>query len=228
MQGRNQQLEGGQELSQIAQKDFNNGSLLQRIIEAVNTLARNTGSAAVGKLPPPAPVDSIQVQGTQDNSTNTHTCPSEIMHLTLTHNQSVDKHVNYFSEIDTNPAFTAPHVIHHGTSRSAFIPLPSQDSEGNPQTYYLRSYPQYNGSDAQKPTVFGGLAAPLKIQMTPPTVTVVVNNVPSTTTYSLPNKTTLLTSKGSGTAAPNGSQGGKGFGTDLTRPAPGPKRSVAS
>jgi hypothetical protein len=210
MQGRSEQLSGGQELSQISQKDFNNGSLLQRIIDAVNTLARNVGSAAVGKMPPPHPIQSITVQGTQNNSTNTLVAPSEILHWTLNHTQEVDKHVNYFSEIDTNPAFTAPHVIHHGASRTGFLSLPTQDNTGKVQTYYLRSYPQYLGSDAQKPTVFGGLAQPLKIQMTGS------------------SKTTLLTSTGSGTAAANGSQGGKGFGTDLTRPVPGPKRNLLS
>ena len=220
MQGRNQDLVGGQELAIISQKDFNNGTLLQRIIDAVNSGLRNVGAAAVGKVLPPPPIQSITVQGSQNNATNTVTCPSEILHWTINHTQVVDKHVNYFSEIDTTPAFSQPHVVFHGPSRTGFLNLPTQDSNGVTQTYYLRSYPQQLGSDAQKPTVLGGLAAPLKIQMTPPTVVV------GATTYTIPSQTTLLPSTGSGTVAATGTQGGQGFGTPLTRPAPGPKRSL--
>ena len=49
MQGKNGILEGGQELTRITQMDFNNGNLLNRIIEAVNSLATNLGASAVGK-----------------------------------------------------------------------------------------------------------------------------------------------------------------------------------
>ena len=208
MLGKNAQLEGGQELTAITRRDFENGTLLDRIISAVNSLAKNLGATSVGKLPPPPPVDAIQVQGTQVK--NTFTCPSEILHWTITHNQSIDKGVHYFSEISTSPNFSAPHVVHHGTSRSGFLSLPTFFNDGaTVQTYYLRSYPQYPGSDPQKPTVFGGLASPLKIQMTGISAT------------------TLLSSTGSGTASSAGMQGGKGFGDVLTRPAPGPKRSLA-
>ena len=206
MQGKDSRLEGGQELSKITQKDFDNGTLLSRIIEAVNSLAKNLGATSVGKLSPPPPIDSIQVQGTQVKSTLT--CPSEILHWVITHNQSIDKGVRYFSEISTTPNFPpyATHSVDHGTSRSGFLSLPTQDNEGNTQTYYLRSFAQYPGSDPQKPTVFGELAAPVKIQMTGT------------------SKTTLLSSTGSGTAV---TQSGKGLGDVLTRPAPSPKRSLA-
>ncbi len=207
MQGKNSDLQGGQELTKLTQKDFDNGSLLKRIIEAVNSLAKNTGAAAVGKLSPPPPIQSINVQGTQVG--NTLTAPSEILHWTLNHTQEIQKHVNYFTEIDTNPNFTQPHVVAHGASRSGFLHLPSfQDDGKTVNTYYMRSYPQYHGSDAQKPTVLGGLASPLAIQMTGASAT------------------TLLPSTGSGTASATGQQGGKGMGTDLVRPAPVPKRSI--
>jgi hypothetical protein len=231
MYGRNAQLEGGQELTTISRKDFDSGSLLQRIIDAVNSVALNLGAMAVGKLEPPPPINSIQVQGTQTG--NVLTAPSEILHWTLSHNGEINKHVNYFTEIDINPNFTQPHVIHHGASRSGFLHLPTQDSNGNTQTYYMRSYPQYLGSDPAKPTVLGGLAGATKIQMTPPTVTstgtVVVGGTsyPFTSTGPAPSQTTLLSSTGSGTASSQGTQGAKGFGTILTRPAPGPKRSLA-
>ena len=223
MQSRNAILEGGQELSVISQQDFNHGSLLQRIISAVNSLASNVGVSAVGKLPPPPPVDSIQVQGTQ--SGNVLTAPSETLHWTMAHNQEVQKGIHYFTEIDTNPNFTQPHVIAHGTSRTGFLHLPSQDNNGVQQTYYMRSYPQMPGSDPQKPTVLGGLGAATQIVMTPPTTTVTIGGLP--VTISIPSKTTLLPSTGSGTAAPNGQQGGHGLGKVLTRPAPTTKRSLA-
>lgn len=205
MQGN--QLVGGQELSVIAQRDFNNGNLLQRIIDAVNGLAKNVGASAVGKVDSPPPVNSIQVQGTQ--SGNVITCPSEILHLTLTHNGSLNKGVQYIHEISTDPNFSAPHIVDGGCSRSLFVHLPAQDSNGNPQVYYHRAYAQYPGSDPAHPTVLGGLAAPTQIVMTGT------------------SKTSLLTSTGSGTASAQGTQGGHGLGKLLTRPAPGPKRSTS-
>jgi hypothetical protein len=209
MQGNASRLEGGQELIRIQQKDYENGKLLDRIIDAVNTLAKNVGATAVGKLSPPPPIDSIQVQGLMGTpSSNSFTCPSEILHWTITHNQTLDKGVRYFSEVSTDHNFPpfSTHVVDHGTSRSGFLSLPTFLSDKvTMQTYFLRSYPQYPGSDPQKPTVFGGQASPLKIQMT---------GISSTT---------LLSSTGSGTAV---TQSGKGLGVVLTRPSPGPKRNL--
>jgi len=207
MHGENQELEGGRELNYISQKDAYSGTLLSRIISAVNTLAKNAGVAAVGKVTPPPPIDSINVQGNQVG--DTITAPSEILHWTLNHNQAITKGIRYFSEIDTDPNFTAPHVIDHGTSRSAFLHLPTQNNDGQPHTYYLRSYAQYRGSDPAKPTVHGNLGAAFKIKLTGT------------------SKTSLLTSAGSGTASSNGQQGGHGLGIVLNRPAPGPKRNVS-
>ena len=207
MHGENEQLQGGRELNYIGQKDTYAGSLFARIISAVNTLAKNAGVAAVGKVTPPPPVDSITVQGNQAGSVIT--CPSEIMHWTLNHAQAIQKNIRYFSEIDTDPNFPAPHVVDHGSSRSAFLTLPKMDNDGNVHTYYLRSYAQMPGSDPCSPTVHGNLGGAFKIRMTGS------------------SKTSLLTSAGSGTAAPNGQQGGHGLGIVLDRPAPGPKRNVS-
>lgn len=206
MRGENEELQGGQELSYIGQKDAYAGTLFGKIISAVNTLAKNAGVAAVGKVSPPPPINRINVQGTLSNGILT--APSEILHWTLDHNQAVKKGVQYISEIDTNPSFTAPHVIDHGCSRSAFLSLPAKDGNNVAQTYYLRSYAQYHGSDPAKPTVHGGLGGAIGIQMTGA------------------SKTTLLTSAGSGTASPTGQQGGHGLGVVLDRPAPTTKRSV--
>jgi hypothetical protein len=207
MQSRNAILEGGQELTKIQQQDFNNGTLLQRIIDAVNSVAKNVGAAAVGKLPPPPPINSIQVSGTQ--SGNIITCPSEHLHLTLTHNGEVSKGVQYIHEISTEQNFLAPHIVDGGCSRSLFVHLPALDNNGKVQTYYHRAYAQYHGSDPAKPTVLGGLAGATQIQMTGT------------------SKMSLLSSTGSGTASHTGMQGAKGLGVELTRPAPGPKRNVA-
>lgn len=218
MTGQNSILDGGQELNMVTQSNVYNGSLLRRIILAVNTLATNSGVSAIGKLPPPPNVDSIQVQGTQAN--NVLTCSSEILHWTLTHNQTVSKGIRYFSEIDTNPGFTQPHIIDHGTSRTGFLSLPTFSSAENktnsqPTNYYLRSYAQYQGSDPSQRTVFGNLNG-----------STVINMGGTGTDSGNGSVTPLLSSTGSGTASPQGQQGGKGLGTVLSRPKPQPKRSV--
>ena len=145
-QGLNEQLTGGRELSYINQRDNYAGSLFSRIIDAVNTGFTNAGVSAVGKVSPPPKVDNITIQGTL--ASGILTCPGEIFHAVLTHNQSVNKGIRYFSEIDTNPNFTAPHVIDHGTSRSVFLNLPTFMNDNKTlQTYYHRSYAQYTGSN---------------------------------------------------------------------------------
>lgn len=209
MQGLNGNLTGGRELTYIEQKDPYASSLFLRIINAVNFLAKSNSMSAVGKVTPPPPIDSVQVQGTYSSATNTLTCSSEHLHWVLTHNQSIKKGIQYITEIDTSPSFLQPHIIDHGCSRSGFTQLPTYLNDGvTQQTYYMRSYPQYHGSDPQTPTVFGGQNNPTKIVMTGSSAV------------------TLLPSTGSGTAS-NGQQGAKGLGVVLTRPAPGPKRNLA-
>jgi hypothetical protein len=211
MRGENEVLQGGRELNFISQKDPYNGSLLSKMIDAINAVAKHAGVAAVGKVPPPPRIDSINVQGTLSGSVMT--CPSEILHWTLNHNQAISKGVRYISEVDTDPNFPSPHVIDHGCSRSAFLHLPTNQNDGvTPNVYYLRSYAQYPGGDPCAPTVHGNLGGAIQIKMTGGTN---------------PSATSLLTSTGSGTAAPNGQQGGHGLGVVLDRPAPGPKRNVS-
>lgn len=206
-QGENKQLEGGRELPYLNQKDNFLGSLLQRIIASVNQTAKNAAVSSVGKISPPHPIDSIQVQGKQVG--NVITAPGEILHYTLTHNQAVSKGVQYISEVSTDPNFIQPHVIDHGSSRSVFLTLPTFQNDGvTPNVYYLRSYAQYHGSDPCKPTVLGNIGGAIQIKM------------------SGLNAATPLPSTGSGTASPSGQQGGHGLGIVLDRPAPTSKRSV--
>jgi len=214
--GENQQLTGGRELNYLAQKDSYLGSFLSRVVVAVNQLATNAGVAAVGKTSPPPKIDSIQVQGSLNGGTIV--CPSEILHHVLVHNQAVNKGVTYFSEVDTSPNFPNPHVISHGTSRSSFLSLPTYatataQANAQPTNYYLRSYAQNPGSDPSEPTVLGNIGGETAIQMTPL----------AGTTGSV---TQLLPSTGSGTASPQGGQGGAGLGKVLTRPAPQSKRQL--
>ena len=206
--GANQQFEGGAELDFLSQKDTYLGKFLRRVVAAINTTAQNASVSSVGLFPTPPKVDSINVAGTFSASTNTITTTSELLHWTMVHNQQVHKGVRYFTEIDTNPNFTQPHVIDHGTSRSGFLHLPANDNNNAPISYYMRSYAQYHGSDPSEPTVVGGLSNPTQILLTGT------------------SQMSLLPSLGSGTASQTGQQGGQGLGDVLTRPAPTTKRSV--
>ncbi len=206
--GKNGQLSGGRELAYVTQKDALHGSLLQRIITSINTLGANIAVSPTGKLPSPPPIDAIDVQGDMDVTTNTITVPSEHLHWTMTHNPAIQKGVQYISEIDTDPNFPQPHIIDHGASRSGFLSLPAMNGD-IPNTYYLRSYAQYHGSDPSPRNTLGGRDGATRIQLT-----------------SAGAGHSLLPSRGSGTAAPTGQQGGKGLGTVLNRPSPGPKRDL--
>jgi hypothetical protein len=208
MRGENEQLTGGRELPYIALRDNFTGTLFSRVIEAVNQLAKNAGVAAVGKVTPPPPIDSIAVSGSAPSNGIVTVANSETLHWTINHAQEVNKGIKYISEIDTDPNFTQPHQHFHDASRSGFLSLPTNNAAGNKHTYYLRTQAQYPGSNPSKPTVFGGISGAIGIQL------------------GGSSKMDLLPSTGSGTASSSGQQGGKGLGVDLTRPAPRPKRSV--
>jgi hypothetical protein len=208
MKGNLAQLQGGRELSYITQNDSYAGSLFSRIIDAINNMAKSTSVSATGKLPPPPPIDGVTVAGTVDDTGTVITTPSEHLHWTIEHNGAVQKGVQYMSEISTEPNFIRPHVVDHGCSRSGFLHLPALDETGAAQTYYLRSYAQYHGSDPTDPTVVGGKSQAVQINLTGA------------------SQMNLLNSKGSGTASPTGEQGGHGIGKVLDRPAPQAKRQL--
>ena len=121
----------------------------------------------------------------------------ELVHATIQDNAAISRPANYFLEYE-----------HLGTSRGRVLQLPSNSDSGAAQTYYFRAYSQLPGSKASTPINFGSEHTPTPVQMSGST------------------NMSLLPSTGSGTADPNGQQGGQGFGKFLTRPAVAPKRSV--
>jgi hypothetical protein len=206
-QGNN--LDGGRELEILRQHSPLVGSLISRLIEGINQTAKNAGVGSKGELEAPNPVNSVSVKGNLNPATNTLTVPngSEILHWVHTHNAAINRGIQYITEIDTDPAFPNPHPIDGGTSRSGFHPLPTMDDNGTVVNYYLRVTPQMPGSVPGKPTVFGGVNGPTKIN------------------FSGTTKMSLLPSQVGGTARPG--QGGKGLGPVLSRgPVGGPKRTV--
>ncbi len=176
-------LSGGRALTQWVQNNPTQGSLLQKIITAVNTLADNTTSSAVGRSAPPPPINALNVK-----------VAGEYAHVTITHTGNIQQGVHYFVEAANNPQFNGAHPIHFGTSRTRDpIHLAANDDAGNPQKWYLRGYAQYPGSDPSAPVAYGG-TSPTAIT---PTGTTQLTWQPST---------------GSGTASNSGQQAAWGFG----------------
>lgn len=176
-------LSGGRALTQWVQQNPTQGSLLQKIITAVNTLADNTASSAVGRIAPPPPINALNVK-----------VSGEYAHVTITHTGSIQQGVHYFVEAANNPAFAGAHPIHFGTSRTRDpIHLAALDDSGAAQKWYLRGYAQYPGSNPSSPVNYGG---PQPTAITPTGTT----------------KLTWQTSTGSGTASNSGQQAAWGFG----------------
>lgn len=170
------------------------------IQDAINTQAEHIGVDPVGKAAPPPAIQAVSVVPS--------TTAGEMAHVTIQDNNPISKGVHYFVEYDTDPNFGRPHVEHFGASRGRVLNLPALDDAGAAQTYYVRGYSQYPGSDPGPKIPFGGT--------TPTPVT-----FPTGTT-----QLTLQPSTGSGTASPTGDQGGSGFGKVNTRAALGPKRRI--
>src|SRR5882724_11309851 len=70
-------------------------SALQRIEDAVNTLARNTAVAARGVLPAPPTVQQLTVK----------TSGTGLVHAVINDSSPIQKGIHYFVEYDTNPNF---------------------------------------------------------------------------------------------------------------------------
>ena len=181
-------LSGGRVLTQWIQQNASQGSLIQRLVTAINTLAENTASSAVGRLAPPPPINALNVK-----------VSGELAHITIDHSGTIQQGIHYFVEIANNPAFSGAWTIHFGTSRTRDpIHLPALDDTGSPQSYYARAYAQYPGSDPTSVVNYGGPS-------------------PTPITPSGSTQLTLLPSTGSGTASNTGGQPGWGFGKILRR-----------
>jgi hypothetical protein len=176
-------LTGGRALTRLTQQNPELGTLFQRIINGVNTLADNTASSAVGRLSPPPPINALNVK-----------MAGEYAHVTITHTGDIQQGVHYFVEAANNKDFIGAHPIHFGTSRTRDpIHLAALTDGGDDQQWYLRGYAQYPGSDPSTPVNYGG-PSPTAIS---PTGTTRLTWQPST---------------GSGTASNNGQQAAWGFG----------------
>ena len=167
----------------LIQQNAAQGTLIQKLIDSVNTLADNMASSAVGRLAPPPPINGLTVK-----------VAGEYAHVTINHAGSIQQGIHYFVEAANNPAFAGAWPIHFGTSRTRDpIHLAAKDDGGNPQPWYLRAYAQYPGSDPTPATNYGG-----------PEPTAI------TTTGS--TNLSWNPSTGSGTAANTGAQSAWGFG----------------
>jgi hypothetical protein len=154
------------------------------MIAGTNTLATNTATSATGENQAPKSPDSVQVK-----------VSGELMHIQINHAGELQRGIRYFSEVSTNPSFSQPLVIDHGSSRTSHpISLPTKDDSGKMVNYYVRSFAQYLSSQPSQPTVVGGLGKPTVFNMAGST------------------QMTLLPSTGSGTAPSTGQAAGQGLG----------------
>lgn len=195
-------LDLNQVVSAVAMRSANYPQLLsnalQKIQDGINNLGSQLAAEPIGLASPPPKLESVNVKVPT---------AGEQVHVTLTHNAPIQKNIHYFLEYDTDPNFSAPHVAHLGTSRGTVLNLPSKDDSGTTHNWYFRGYPQFPGSKPAAPVNYGGIA-PTAVNLTGST------------------QLTLQPSTGSGTAAPNGQQGGWGFGKVNTRGPIAPKRSI--
>lgn len=182
-------LSGGRFLANLYAKDSIQAVFFQKIINSINVVAQNAGVGPIADVPPPSPVNQVNVKTS-----------GEYLNVTLNHAASVSRGINYFVEVAQNdPDFKQPIVHSLGPSRSTPpIQLPTFDDNGNTNKYYVRAFSQYPGSKPSKVTTFGGAFQPASITMGGTT------------------KLTLLPSTGSGTSSTTGQQGASGFGRVLT------------
>lgn len=189
-------LSGGELLTQITNLWPRLGILLAKHETAINTVAQNAAVATDGEMDAPAQPGRINVK-----------VAGEMAHFTIDDPQELQRGAQYHLEIANNPQFSAPHVVHLGSTRGHFMTLPTNDDSGVKHNWYVRGYSQYQGSQPSAFTYYGG-NAPVAFQMAGAT------------------NMTPLASTGSGTASNNGQQGGWGLGKTIYRTAPAPKRNV--
>jgi hypothetical protein len=183
-------------LKEIKNRDPHLGMLIEALFAGVDGVATHIGINPTGKTQPPDPLKNINVKAGTDH-----------VHVTLEDYSTVRKGVQYFVEWSANdPTFANPHVEDLGAARGRMLALPAKDDAGVAIKYSFQGYSQYHGSDAQSQrVVFGGKYTAATVQLTGG------------------SQMTPLASRGSGTAAPDGSQGGRGLGSDIQRLPQGPK-----
>lgn len=191
-------LTGGTFLQQIRLMNRDTALLFERVINGVNNMANHLGVDPQGKVDAPAQHSALTV---------TPAATGDMVHVSINNQSAVKKNVQNFVE-HSNDGGLSWRVDHLGASNEKFIPLPTFKADGTTkQSYIFRSYPQYLGSDAQaKHTYWGSQVKPTPVTLN------------GTAAMDIPSAV------GSGTAAPNGQQGGQGLGTVLNRPAQTTKR----
>jgi hypothetical protein len=170
--------------------------MLSQIEQHVNNGFEQLGVSTMQKVSPPDPPEKLDVKA--DNGT---------VQFVVTHNAPISKNQHYFVEADTDPSFSRPHVTDLGASRTGFTTLPHMNDNGDIQPWHFRTYVQKHGSEASEKINFGE-----KFNPTPVAVGGATQFTP-------------LGSTGSGTAAPDGQQGGLGLGRVFQRGPVGPKRT---
>ena len=173
------------------------GQFLRRyVVTSIQTTASNAAVAPNGNLAAPAPPESISV-----------TTAGELMQVVVNHTAPITKGVQYVTHIATNPQFTNPIILDHGSSRCPpHINLPTKDSTGATHNYYVASIAQYPGSPPSAPTYYGGVS-------------------PAAITMSGTTEMNIQPGTGSGTAT-GGGQPFVGLGKSQVRLQQGAKRSV--
>ena len=180
------QLDGGGNQAEVSSKDPRHAQVHQDIIDAVNRLATAIGASPTGEIPAPKAPDAVDVK-----------VSGELVHVSISHSGPIQRGINYFTEVSANdPAFGAPIVIHHGTSRTPPpFTLPTYlDGGATKVKYSIRSFAQHPGGAPSGKTL---AAAPVEMGGT--------------------TQMTLLPSRGSGTAPNNGQSAGQGFGFNQRR-----------
>lgn len=182
--------------AQLNRENPSLGALTQLLIDAHNHVAKQAGIDPVGQSSAPPPPQGVTV-----------TVTGEQTHIRVTDNNPTNRARSYFTEVHTDPTFTSPKmVIQHGATRDAQVVLPTFNSDGMMQAYYLRTYSQTPGSPPSTPINY-----PVPVTMDPA----------GTTQGDLP------ASAGSGTSPASGTVSAQGFGQFATRKATGVKRSVS-
>jgi hypothetical protein len=188
-------LTGGRLISNINKQAPMLGALLQSMIDAHNHVASQAGIDPVGQSSAPPTPNAV-----------TATVIGEQLHLRVTDNHPTTRAKTFFSEVHTDPNFTTPKIVlQHGSTRDSQVNLPTLNSAGTMQDYYVRSYSQIPGSPPSSP-----IAYPTYITM----------DHTGTTQGDLPP------SSGSGTAPASGAVSGQGFGVFSTRKSTTQVRSV--